>query len=144
MFIFLPFSKIKAVGNARSWFLRCSRVEGMAMERKQKIETMGKERLSFVQITGSQWQKKKKKYKRQLSCWQFCGKSFERFVPLCNLDGRPCVLKPAELNGHIPHMSTTAVSFAGEWTVIRWCWIWMGCYKVAASKENKTSSRNQG
>lgn len=59
MLIFPSFSRIKSVANAGSWLLRCSRVEAMAEERKQKTESMGKERLSFVQITGSQWQKKK-------------------------------------------------------------------------------------
>lgn len=59
MFIFPPFSIIKTGGNAGSWFLRCIRVEAMAGERKQKSESMGKERLSFVQKTGSPWQKKK-------------------------------------------------------------------------------------
>lgn len=83
MFIFPPFSIIKSVGSAGSWFLRYSRVEAMVEERKQKIESMGKKGLSFVQITGSQWQKNHKKLppkntkqnkkkpttnKRQLSC----------------------------------------------------------------------------
>lgn len=59
MLILPPFSIIKSVGNAGSYFLRWIRVEAMAGERKQKTKSMGKERLSFVQITGSQWQKKK-------------------------------------------------------------------------------------
>lgn len=57
MFIFPPFRIIKSVGNAGSWFLRCSRAEAMG-ERKQNIESMVRERLSFIQIIGSQWQKK--------------------------------------------------------------------------------------
>lgn len=100
----------------------------MAGERKQKIESMGKE----SELCSNNWlpvaktnkqtnlHKKYKKNpkqtttnKRQFSCWQFSGKSFERYVPFCNLDGGPCVLEPAELNGHILHMSITAVSFAG-------------------------------
>lgn len=123
--------------------LRCSWAEAMCGGvRKQNIESMGRERLRFVQIIGSQWQKKK--YKPEPSCWQFSGKSFETVLPSCNLDVGPCELKPAELCGHIFHTSNTAVPFAEQWTVITWFWIWMGCCKVARSQENKTSTCNQG